>query len=66
VLKEWGNHKITHTYEELPLGAEVAISGIDFICRVVGKEEGRLKLEFDWWYDHEFPVRVEAPYDAYQ
>lgn len=51
-------HRVRQTWAEIRIGAEVAIDGIDFVCRVTGKEAGMLYLEIDVWYDVEFPVQT--------
>jgi hypothetical protein len=52
-------HKVRRTYADLPVGETVSIRDIDFQCRVRRKEAGKLIVEFDWWYDHEFEPRLE-------
>lgn len=62
-------HHVHETYYNLPVGTEVRITGIDFICRVVEKVGGQLRVEYYWWFDHEWPssLREEmVPFERYE
>lgn len=57
------------TYEELEIGTQVRIRGIDVPCTLTGKEEEQLCVDYDFWYDVEFPERresVKVPYTSYE